>query len=690
MTHKFTIFIIVSALLLLISGLIVLALKEEQQAKQRVDVIAKRIGDDVVATYAGGEITAQELRGYINKIMPRQAKHTTCKKHGSDHKKCSRDEGCESHPLDSPETYRLLLQRLVTEKMLKRWISEKGMLSRKDVTHKLKHLVEEINLNVLSGEMHSDKLKPDQVEMRQYYEQRRDEYQSRSFAEVEQEIEQTLIAQKQAEYIPKYIEELKKNAVIERNYELLKVVPPTDSEIKSYYAENQRKYTRAELLRINYMVFQNGADKKVQARAQKALVKIRAGGDFKKIADKLADSSAKSESVERNSRTKSTKFIETMFRYQQGETTPVFKDGKTLYIAEIVERQGSEIKSLDEVRGEVKKVVYLAKERQKMEQNKYDALFSIQGKRFTVEQFMEEFDELTPQQQQQFASFKAKKNLLDQLVVKELLIEKAEDKSQNNEARAYREKMKLTALKQMLHKEEVDEEITISDKQVKEFYDDYKSRLIEPQKAQISIIRVGIGFSEDERKRGRAKIEAAQGKLRTGADFAATAKKYSEDWSASRGGKLDRWILEGGGHLAERYEHGFHRYVFALTPGAVSDFFEFQNNYWIIKMRQLIAATPQTLEQAKPQIVKLLRAVRHQQRTNEMQNKLLEKSQLVIRDFVLTQLMGVEARAHAQEKNSLHPSGCSHQQASGGHKHGAGCGHQQQNGGYLHDAGCGH
>ena len=169
----------------------------------------------------------------------------------------------------------------------------------------------------------------------------------------------------------------------------------------------------------------------------------------------------------------------------------------------------------------------------------------------------------------------------------------------------------------------------------------------------MSIIRVGVGLSEDERKRARERIEEARAKLSGGADFAAVAKEYSEDWTATRGGDLDQWIYEGAGQLAELYEHGFHQYVFALTPGETSDLFEFRNNYWIVTMREHADARQQTFEEAKPRIVETLRAVRHEERTRELQNELLERSRLVVRDYVLSRMLSAESRGHAGEERYL-------------------------------------
>ena len=647
--------LLVVGVLVLAGVLVLLAWKQEQDVKSRRGAADKRIGENVVATYVGGEVTAQELRDYINKTTLRDGEHETCEEHGYDHNKCDRMEKCETHPMRSSESYRQMLRVLVMEKMVGRWIKEKGMLARKDVTHRLKHVVEEINLSALGGKMHSDKLKPDRLEMRQYYEERKDEYRGRPFSDVEKEIEKVLIARKQAEYIPKYIEELKKNAVIERNYDLLKIPDPTEAEVRRYYDERRKTYLRPEAVRVQFMTFGIGGDEKgAREKAEQALAKIRSGGDFERIAQELAEGASTTGYLEKGKPSgRSARFLETVFRYQRGQVTPVFRDGEFLCIARIVDHVGSEQKPLDAVRGEVKAALYLTRERARMEDNKYEALFSIHGKRFTVEQFMQEFDELSAEQKKQFASFEAKKNLLDQLIVKELLVEKGEDQGQDSQEKQYRKEVKRKALEQMLHKEEVDEKIAISDKEARDFYDKYKARLIEPAKAKVSVIRVGLGFSEDERTRAKEGIEQAQAKLQEGTDFAAVAKEYSQDWTATRGGDLDQWIYEGGGQLSEVYEHGFHRHVFALTPGQTSDFFEFRNNYWIVKLRQRVDARQQTFDEARPQIVEALKGLRHEQRSRELENELLEKSRLVVRDFVLSRMLSAESRGHAAENEYL-------------------------------------
>ncbi|NIA06563.1 MAG: hypothetical protein GWP14_02820 [Actinobacteria bacterium] len=649
MSTKSVIIITVVAVVSLTLTLVLLAVKQEQAQKAKLTEVDKRLGEDVVATFTGGEVTADQLRRYINDVTYREGQHTVCAKHGSDHSKCTAEEDCESHPLDSVESYRILLKQLIMEKMVNRWIREKGLTSRKEVKHKLKHLVEEINLGSLAGQMHADKLKPDKVEMRQYYEQHKEEYTDLPFAEVQAEIEGILIAQKQAEYIPKYIEQLKANAVIERNYDLLKVPEPTEAQIRAYYEAHPKEYIQPEFVSIQTLRISANDEKTGREKAQIALTKLRAGDDFDKVAEEFADGKiAPMEMVQRGQKSKN--FEERVFRYYPGELTPIFKDGDFFYIVKILQREGQKQKPLSAVLAEVRGAVRRQKEEEKFKLNKYEALFSIHGKQFTVEEFQQEFSELTAEQQKQFASFEAKKNLLDQLIVKNLLMEKAEDKGLEAQQKKEIEDLKKLALQEMLHKEEVDEKIEITEQQARQFYEKRKQDLMEPAKAKVSIIRLGLGFSDDERKRARKKIEQAQQKLRAGEDFTKVAQEYSEDWTATRGGEMDRWIYEGSGHLQEQVEHGFHRYVFGLQPGQTSDFFEFSNNYWIIKMREYRPSRQQTFEEARPTVQAYLKAIKHQDRIIELQNELLEKSQLVIRDFVLGRMLQSESRRHQAER----------------------------------------
>jgi len=542
-----------------------------------------------------------------------------------------------------------MLKQLVVDKMVNRWIAEKGMASRKEASHRIRHLVEEANLGSLLGEMHSDKLKPDKVEMRQYYEENKDKYKDRSYEQAEKEIELLLTARKQNEYLPKYIEELKANAVIEKNYDLLAVAAPNEAEIRSYYENHPTEYLQSESLRVQNIRI-NAADEKTgREKAEKAMVKIRSGEDFATVAAAMSDNqSAPPEIIERGRQGRN--YEDNVFRCPIGEVTPIFRDGDSFYIVKIIGRKNETRKLLSEVEADIKTKLTQQKWRQKMKENPYAALFRVHGKQFTVEQFLDEFDELTPAQQAQYSSFEAQKNLLDQLIVRELLLEKSEDKVQTPRERKELDELKSMALQEMLHKEEVDEKLEVSETEAKDFYTKKQAYLKEPAKAKISVIRVGFGASQDERSMARKKLEEARKKLNAGADFAAIAREYSDDPSATGGGELESWIYDENLHAGGEQAPEFYRTVFKLQNGQLSDIFEFSRNFWLVKMKENVPSRQMTLAEARPMIEVYVRTMKHQERMMELQSELLEKSQLVIKDHVLSRKLRIELQQHQGER----------------------------------------
>jgi peptidyl-prolyl cis-trans isomerase D len=102
------------------------------------------------------------------------------------------------------------------------------------------------------------------------------------------------------------------------------------------------------------------------------------------------------------------------------------------------------------------------------------------------------------------------------------------------------------------------------------------------------------GKKEDEVK---AKAEQILKDVKAGGDFAALAKKYSEDEaSAKNGGDLD-FFARG------RMDPAFEEAAFALQPGQVSDLVKSQFGFHVIKVTDKKAATIRTLDEVRPQIV---------------------------------------------------------------------------------------
>ena len=450
-------------------------------------------GEDIVATYSAKSLSKEELKSYISRRGAKEREHAICEKHGFDHSQCDKLESCESHPLHSIQAYHVMIKELVLEEITKNWAKEKGIANRGEVKHGLKHLVEEINLTNLAAKMHEDEFAPDKIEIQRYFEEHREEYKGRSLSEVEVEIKSILTAKKGKEFIPRYIEKLKENAVISINYDLLRADEPTEAELRNYYESNKDEYIEPEKIRILQIkidicstcskVAQDAARKKVE----EAMFRLRAWQDFSDVAKEFSDGIYAEDGGRYQNYIKegdrSEVFENNVFDLGVNEISNIFKDRDNFYIVKVIEKQSKRRKDFFEVIDEVKVKVIQEKEDEKYELNKFEALFSMHGKRFTLGEFKEEFSELPYEAKRQFGNFEGKKALLDKLIIKELLLEDAGDKMLDRENKQEVEDAKAEIISQILHMVEVDEKIAVSDEEVKKLYEQKKGLFVESAKA---------------------------------------------------------------------------------------------------------------------------------------------------------------------------------------------------------------
>lgn len=138
--------------------------------------------------------------------------------------------------------------------------------------------------------------------------------------------------------------------------------------------------------------------------------------------------------------------------------------------------------------------------------------------------------------------------------------------------------------------------VTVSQREVERFYNDNIDTYSTPEQVRASHILLKTGEGKDEAA-VKAKAEQVLKEAKApGADFAALARKYSEDEaSAKNGGDLD--YFSRGRMVPE-----FDEVAFAMEPGQTSDLVKTQFGYHIIKVIDKKAATTKTLDEVKPQI----------------------------------------------------------------------------------------
>jgi len=143
--------------------------------------------------------------------------------------------------------------------------------------------------------------------------------------------------------------------------------------------------------------------------------------------------------------------------------------------------------------------------------------------------------------------------------------------------------------------------VDVPQNEIKDYYeshiDDYRQK--EKVAASHILIKVPQGATPEEEKKLREKAEGILEKIRNGADFAATAKKYSEGPSAVKGGELGEF---GRGTMIKEFEDA----LFKLKPGEVSDIVKTEFGFHIIKMESHKKALQRKLEDVKNEIRKIL------------------------------------------------------------------------------------
>lgn len=145
----------------------------------------------------------------------------------------------------------------------------------------------------------------------------------------------------------------------------------------------------------------------------------------------------------------------------------------------------------------------------------------------------------------------------------------------------------------------IDPKKMVADKDINEYYAENKNefRELEKVKARHILLKVDANASEDEKKKVKEEAQEILAKAKKeGADFAALAKKYSEDpGSAKKGGDLG--YFERGKMVKE-----FEEAAFSLKPGEISDLVKTSYGYHIIKVEDKKPAAVPSLEKVKSKV----------------------------------------------------------------------------------------
>lgn len=167
--------------------------------------------------------------------------------------------------------------------------------------------------------------------------------------------------------------------------------------------------------------------------------------------------------------------------------------------------------------------------------------------------------------------------------------------------------------------------ITVTDEEIKKFYDDNKSGLAEEPQVKASHILIGVDASATPEAKAKAKekAEAVLKEIKGGKDFAAAAKADSTCPSKDQGGDLGFF---GKGQMVPAFEQA----AFSLKPGEISDVVETQFGYHIIKVTEKKDAEPPKFDELKEKITVFLKGQKTQKAVFEYVTKLRKETKVEI------------------------------------------------------------
>jgi parvulin-like peptidyl-prolyl isomerase len=154
----------------------------------------------------------------------------------------------------------------------------------------------------------------------------------------------------------------------------------------------------------------------------------------------------------------------------------------------------------------------------------------------------------------------------------------------------------------------VTEDVIITDKEVKQYYEENKETLfLVPESAKAAHILAMFPWKKDNseeteegREEARKKIEMIKEKLESGEDFEDLAREYSDDeYTKENGGELG-YISKG--QMVEQFDNA----LFSLDAGEVSDIVETEIGFHIIKVYEYKEEYIEDFEEVKDTVKEYL------------------------------------------------------------------------------------
>lgn len=235
---------------------------------------------------------------------------------------------------------------------------------------------------------------------------------------------------------------------------------------------------------------------------------------------------------------------------------------------------------------------------------------------------LDEFNKIVSQLPEQYIT-KANedpKQVLEMVIEQKLLLKEAHGRNLEN-TEDFKKRLDFVTgqiLIQELFSNEIQQKASISEEEVKQYYESHKSEFEEPEKVKASHILV------DTEKEAKNILK----ELKKGTDFAILAKEKSKCPSKEQGGDLGFF---NRGRMAKEFEDA----AFSLEPGKISDVVKTQFGYHIIKVEEKQPPSVKSYDEIKDSLKQILAIRKQQQIINELVQSLKNATEISINEELL-------------------------------------------------------
>jgi peptidyl-prolyl cis-trans isomerase SurA len=189
--------------------------------------------------------------------------------------------------------------------------------------------------------------------------------------------------------------------------------------------------------------------------------------------------------------------------------------------------------------------------------------------------------------------------------------------SEGRSMKSYKNHIRDQILLSKVVRFEMGSRVNISERKIAKYYYDNQKDFWEPSKARVRhiLILTEEGLSANKIKEKYLLVKGILREVKGGRDFAAAAKEYSEDISASEGG--DVGFVDKGKMVPE-----FENAVYKMKEGEISDIVKTEYGFHIIKVDQVLAGRTLPLKDVKNKIQFILSQKKQKSAYEEWMNEL--------------------------------------------------------------------